>query len=1323
MFSCSSMHIFSASDASVMTRFRQEAEKMCMLEHENIVPVLSYSEEGEFPYLVMPFIEGQTLKDYLASYVFQHDRGLPLSEVMEIGVELVRGLEVAHGFVNPETRRPQPMVHRDIKPGNVMVRIENEGGERRAKVLIMDFGIAKVISGEDTGHTLTEVIGTVRYASPEQIRRGKDIDPRADIYSLGMVLFELYAGRHMFAGLSEHTVLMRMMQRDVQDHPIPFPEDTPERFRQLIQRSVAVERDQRFGSVTEMRAVMRRILDEDSERAATDAENARGFAAAERARAVSAGAADLASTQLGRGDELFAQGDAAIADRQFKEAVPALRAAAETFARAGEDAVEARERSRLRDGLAALSERRVAALAVEADKLAAPHVSAAEQATQALDRAIAANDLTAGARALAQAERAWLEAQARANQEHQRLEAVAACERLEAALCALRAELGLLPARLRAAPGAIDLGPVEASAKAAREAIDAGDFPGAHGAAEVGSTALAALERLRSETLARAVGELTATVSARLASLDSSPGVELAAEARAQARSLAQQAQQLAERSQLVAAIVELEHALSAVELLEKEVAEHTAERQRQLQAAERNHRAEPAARHAVEALAQARARLSAAGPARGAEADELREATTLAAAGERDIAAGEYAASLPRLHSAAERLTRLADAIAGREEHERLAARLADLRGRATTLSQELGALGPEASRSSEGRRLLAAFAAAEEQANRANLAAAIRTIEVSLPELERHIADTRADLERARWRAEANSHRGRAEAAFERADRAGDRATGAPGFATAKDHIEEGARAFTAEDFPAAAGAFGAAAKTLEALLADIERAERLDRLAELSRRRDAVVEKIGALPPSRAIQRRRKAITKSLAGVAAALGASDAPEAAGRLGEIETWVETLASDAATQSAGTESKIPWRAVGAGAGAFAALLTVLLLVLTRRSGPTTSHPEPTDLARAPATPTAVPLAPRPAPNPEVAVAPPAPTVAPAVELTSVPSIASVEPPVLEATAPPLPPPVEPTAVPPPPPLALASAKPAAKVLKIVAGSETRFEASLKHPQGASLEWRLAGEPVGRGRSLILGRDRTAAPGRHQLELVAERDGERVSLRTWDLEIEPPPLGFARLEPAAHSVERPGGAPVNFRAPIKDFDGAKVSFVWQVNGETALGIDGPAYEFRPNGPGEYLVEVRAAAPWGASIANTWKLSVKPPPPPTPAIEEELKRPLPSDPRAEAQAWIQQYCRAFERKDTDTLIALGHISTQGEASRLRDALSAMNNLQVSCFNPSVKMSGDQAVVSFDRTDHWTDPRGTEMERALPRITKTLRRSNGRWIAAP
>src|ERR1051326_933936 len=233
---------------AIRDRFREEAEKMCLLEHENILPVLAYNEEGGFRYLVMPFIEGQTLRDSLRQHVAEKRGGLPLPQVIEIGLQLVYGLEAAHGFVNPSTGRPQPIIHRDIKPGNIMVRAEGRGGEQRLKVLIMDFGIAKLKAEDETGMTLTDVIGTVKYAAPEQVQRWKDIDPRADIYSLGMVLYEMYSGEHVFGRLGEHSVLMRLMQREVEENRAEFAAGTPEAFRRMIERSIATNREQRFAA-------------------------------------------------------------------------------------------------------------------------------------------------------------------------------------------------------------------------------------------------------------------------------------------------------------------------------------------------------------------------------------------------------------------------------------------------------------------------------------------------------------------------------------------------------------------------------------------------------------------------------------------------------------------------------------------------------------------------------------------------------------------------------------------------------------------------------------------------------------------------------------------------------------------------------------------------------------------------------------------------------------------------------------------------------------------------------------------------------------------
>ncbi len=1327
-----------ASDPTVARRFRQEAEKMCMLEHENIVPVLSYSEEGQFPYLVMPFIEGQTLKEYLTAYTAEHACGLPLSEVMEIGLELVRGLEIAHRFVNPETRRPQPMVHRDIKPGNIMVRVDDESGERRLKVLIMDFGIAKVLSDQDSGHSLTEVIGTVKYASPEQIRRGKDIDPRADIYSLGMVLFELYAGRHMFTGLSEHSVLMRMVQRDLKDFEIPFPEGTPERFRQLINRCVAVDRDHRFPNVGEMRALMRRILEEDSERIETEAAHAREVAQSERARAVERGAEQFATRLLADGDEMLAKGDAAIADRRQGEALSPLRSAAEAFARAAEESTASRERDRLERGLSALAELRALALAADAERLAPGSVVAAAEATRVLERALEVGDLTGGGHALAQAELAWRQAHDAARAEQLRLDALAGCDRLEAAIAATRAELAHLPEELREAGVLADVELAETRARAARTSTSAGDFEGASQAAAAAMALLAEVDRRRVRLLSQQVDDLSERLRSRLASIDASPDVDRSDPAHAETHAAADAAQRLAAEGRHLDALAAFEGTLKAVEELERQIAGRAAEREQRLRAAERNRNAEPAAQAALESLRSARAAVATAGTPAGVEVSELAAAVDEADHAESEFGRGEYAAALATLRSAGKRLSDLAEAISRRIERERVLARLTSLRADATQKTKALGALGAWALDALQSRPLLDALASAEQHAGQGDLSEAIRILEESLPKLDRRAAEARIELELRRARDEAAAARERARAALAAAERLGERATLDRRFALGRDDVDRGLDLYEAERFAEASSRFAAGQHALAELRAEIEEGERVERLAALGRRRAVVVEGLGHLPTTRRMRRRLKAIRKALGAADDALAVADESEAARRLDEIESSLHALVEQAATQKAAEPlSGFAWRAVAIGGGAAAASLVATLVWIGRPKTPPgplaeairvppISEPtmprerEPTAAVEARAT-VAPPLEPTLAP-----ISAP-PSNAPVVQATMPPVVEATIPPVVEATRPPVvveathAPVVEPTVPERPPPLVLASARPTTRTVKVRTGSEPRFDASLKNGDDRSLQWQLGGETVGRGRSIVLGKELTGTPGRKRLDVVAMREGLPTPLRSWDLEIEAPPLGFASLEPANRSLERPPGVPVSFRAPVNLSQSEKLAFLWKVNGEPAHGADGPTYDFQPQSPGNYEIQVRATAPWGATIANTWKLSVRPPVVPTPDLRSAVvEKP---DPSAGAQAWIQAYCTAFEKKDVEALVTLGHLSSQTEAARLRDALASMNDLKVSCTNPTVRATGDDAVVSFDRTDRWTDPRGTAMERALPRITKRLHLANGRWVATP
>ncbi len=1292
-----------ASDAAVVGRFRQEAAKMCLLEHENIVPVLSYSEEGEFPYLVMPFIEGQTLKEYLATYAAEHKRGLPLSEVMEIGLELVRGLEVAHRFVNPDTRRPQPMVHRDIKPGNIMVRVENQSGERDLKVLIMDFGIAKVLSDQDSGHSLTEVIGTVKYASPEPIRRGKDIDPRADIYSLGMVLYELYAGQHMFTGMSEHSVLMRMMQRDLQDLEIPFPEGTPERFRQLIQRCVAVDREQRFANVGEIRALMRRIVEEDSERAATEAQQARELARAERARAVERGAEEFATRSLAEGDALLARSEGAIASDSPKEAITMLRSAAEVFARAAQESAEGREQARLRSALADLGKLQAAAAALDADRLAPQATAAAREAMRHLESALDSGDLTGAGRALAQAERAWRDAEAQAKQERERVVAAADCERLEAALGASRAEIARLPARLRGNPALADLALAEGRATAARSAVAGGDFASASSSAASGLAALADLEGRRARLLEHAIAELSPRLEARLQALGPSADVQLAASLHAEVLAAADSARRLAAQ-QDPGAVDALANAVQAVDRLEAEVAARVGDRDRRLAAAERNRSAEPAARAAHEALRRARAAVMAAGAPSRTEAADLAAATAQADGAEREMTQGEYAAALPSLRATAERLSTLAGVIAERVERERQEARLAELRDEAIVKSKALGALGAGALDSPESRRLLSALASAEEHTAKGERAAGIRILEGALPGLDRRIAAAQAEIERARRRAEAAAARARAQQALEAARSRGDRAITHARFSAATADIERGEHALASEELAEAAAGFDAATRALSTLVEEIDQALRAERFEILGRRRAALDVKLASVPRKRPFGRRRKSIIKGLAAADAALRSGLEEEAGRHITELESSVDALLREAEAPRAERPAVLPWSAIALGGGVAAIGIVAILTYSSRKapSGPGVAEVAPTAIAE----PTRAPAVSTPPPSRPTAAPTEAPTAAPTAVSTAAPTSVPTVAPTAVATAA-------------PEPVSLAEARPAGRSVKLRIGTETRFEASLKNASDDLIEWRLEGETVGRGRTFVLRKELTAAPGKKRLEIVAGHDRQRASLRAWDVEIEAPPLGFARLEPSSRTVERSSGSRVSFRAPVATAEGEKLAFLWEVNGKPANDADGPTYDFQPQAPGQYVVQVRATAPWGASIANTWTLSVRPPVP-TPNVREEVAK---ADPRGEAQAWIEAYCMAFQKKDTDALIALGHLSGQGEAARLREALSSMTDLKVSCSNPSVRVSGDQAVVSFDRTDRWIDPRGAPMERALPRITKNLHKNDGRWVAVP
>ena len=177
-----------------LERFRREARAVARLSHPNLVGVIDAGEDGGHPYIVFEYVPGETLKKRISS-----QGRLPLDEATAYAIEIGRGLASAHAA---------RLVHRDVKPQNVL--IDSEG---RAKVT--DFGIARSL--EVHGLTATgRVLGTTDYVSPEQAM-GRDADPRTDVYSLGIVLFEMLTGDVPFAAETQVGVAMKHVNDPMPD--------------------------------------------------------------------------------------------------------------------------------------------------------------------------------------------------------------------------------------------------------------------------------------------------------------------------------------------------------------------------------------------------------------------------------------------------------------------------------------------------------------------------------------------------------------------------------------------------------------------------------------------------------------------------------------------------------------------------------------------------------------------------------------------------------------------------------------------------------------------------------------------------------------------------------------------------------------------------------------------------------------------------------------------------------------------------------------------------------------------------------------------------